>query len=170
MEPLSHYYFIFWSKSCNWCLTFSPWNKTSNDMAPGSVTVTGLHVSEVILHSQKSCQWDNRFSASKTEKPVVLHFPISSKSYFKNPFCGKMTNLIWFISLGLRGNMECLELKSENKCAGWKQTLPAFWAVSEMSLGKCRFTMCKSCGRGPSTRQPEHDAYFPLRVHIFGFT
>ena len=77
-----------------------------------------------------------------------------------------MTNLIWFISLGLRGNMECLELKSENKCASWKQTLPAFRAVSEMSLGKCRFTMCKSCGRGPSTRQPEHIAYFPLRVHI----
>lgn len=77
-----------------------------------------------------------------------------------------MTNLMWFISLGLRGNMECLELKSENKCAGWKQTLPAFRAVSEMSFGKCRFTICKSCGRGPSTRQPEHNAYFPLRVHI----
>lgn len=65
--------------------------------------------------------------------------------------------------------MECLELKSENKCAGWEtdtSCVPA--TVSEMSLGKCRFTMCKSCGRGPSTRQPEQ--YAPLRVHIFGFT
>lgn len=86
-----------------------------NDMAPGNVI--GLHLSGGYHILNRVINKEIIPEHSRLKNLLYYTFQSFQKSHFKNPLCCKMTSLIWFISRGLRVNMECLELEPRIKCA-----------------------------------------------------